>query len=245
MLDEIINNKLLTAHGAFGIFPARSVNEEDLTLYENESLDIEKTVVHCLRQQVEKPDDSPYLSLADYVAPLSAGVQDYLGVFACTAGIGLDALVARYESERDDYSAIVAKILADRLAEAFAEKLHELVRKEYWGFAENETLSISEMHHVKYQGIRPAPGYPACPDHSEKRQIFDLLRATENTTMLLTENGAMHPGASVSGYYFSHPKSRYFSMLAIGNDQLESYCARKGISLEEAQRWLAPILVND
>jgi 5-methyltetrahydrofolate--homocysteine methyltransferase len=245
LLDEIINKKLLKAHGVIGLFPARSIKDEDIAVYEDESCAVEKTVVHCLRQQVMKTDATPYLSLADFVAPAEAGANDFMGAFACTGGIGLEALVERFESRRDDYSAIAVKILADRLAEALAEKLHELVRKEYWGYAANETLSINEMLHVKYQGIRPAPGYPACPDHSEKAPLFDLLRVTENTGMRLTENGAMHPGASVCGYYFSHPKSRYFSMLAIGNDQLESYAGRKGMTVEEARRWLSHLLVNN
>jgi len=245
LLDEIINKKLLTAHGVIGLFPAQSKDDDDIVVYEDEARQREKTVIHCLRQQVMKSDDSPYLSLADFIAPLHAGVGDFMGAFACTAGIGLESIVERFESRRDDYSAIAAKILADRLAEALAEKLHELVRKEYWGYAEKESISINEMLHVKYQGIRPAPGYPACPDHSEKAPLFDLLRATENTTMQLTENGAMHPGASVCGYYFSHPKSRYFSMLAIGADQLESYALRKGMSVEEARRWLAQLLTKN
>jgi 5-methyltetrahydrofolate--homocysteine methyltransferase len=245
LLDEIINKKLLTAHGVIGLFPALCKDDDDIVVYEDEARQREKTIVHCLRQQVMKADDSPYLSLADFVAPLNAGVEDFMGAFACTGGIGLESLVRRFESQRDDYSAIAAKILADRLAEALAEKLHELVRKEYWGYAENETISINEMLHVKYQGIRPAPGYPACPDHSEKAPLFDLLRVMENTGIRLTENGAMHPGASVCGYYFSHPKSRYFSMLAIGNDQLESYALRKGMTVEEAKRWLSHLLVKN
>jgi 5-methyltetrahydrofolate--homocysteine methyltransferase len=165
-----------------------------------------------------------------------------MGLFACTAGIGLEHVVAKYEKDHDDYSAIMAKLLADRLAEACAEWLHERVRKEYWGYSSDESLQVKEMLRVKYRGIRPAPGYPACPDHSEKRQIFTLLEPEKNTGMRLTESGAMFPAASVSGYYFAHPQSRYFGLLAIGRDQVESYALRKGIPLGEAEKWLEQIL---
>jgi 5-methyltetrahydrofolate--homocysteine methyltransferase len=194
-----------------------------------------------LRQQSRKSGDRRNLALADFVAPIDSGVDDYIGLFAVTAGIGLEKLVAEFEKGNDDYNAILAKALADRLAEAFAERLHERVRKEFWGYARTEALDNDALIHEKYQGIRPAPGYPACPDHTEKRTIFRLLQA-ERVGITLTESYAMLPAASVSGYYFWRPESQYFGVGKIGKDQVEAYARRKGVSVEEIERWLAPNL---
>lgn len=198
--------------------------------------------LHFLRQQAEKSAGEPYYNLADFVAPKSTGKTDYIGAFAVTTGIGCDELVAEFEAQNDDYNSIMAKALADRLAEAFAEKMHELVRKEYWGYAAAENLNNEDLIKEKYQGIRPAPGYPACPDHTEKRTLFDLLDAEKAIGLSLTENFAMHPAAAVSGYYFAHPEARYFGLGKITRDQVADYAKRKNITLEEAEKWLSPNL---
>ena len=179
------------------------------------------------------------------MAPVSSGAPDYIGLFAVTAGLGLDPLVAEFETANDDYSAIIAKALADRLAEAFAERLHERVRREFWGYTKDEQLDNDALIHEKYQGIRPAPGYPACPDHTEKRTVFTLLDAERNAGMMLTESFAMLPAASVSGYYFWRPESQYFGVGKIGKDQVTDYSRRKGLSIEEIERWLAPNLAYE
>jgi 5-methyltetrahydrofolate--homocysteine methyltransferase len=189
-----------------------------------------------------KPPGRPNLALADYVAPRESGVPDYMGAFAVTAGHGLDALVADFQSRHDDYGAILAKSLADRLAEAFAERLHERVRREFWGYAREESLDNAELIREAYQGIRPAPGYPACPDHTEKRTLFELLDVSRQTGISLTESFAMTPTAAVSGYFFWRPQARYFGVGRIGRDQVEDYAARKGMTQREAERWLAPNL---
>ena len=201
--------------------------------------------IHTLRQQMAKPDGRPNLALADFVAPPELDAHDHIGAFAVTAGHGVDALVASFEADHDDYSAILAKALADRLAEAFAERLHERVRRELWGYAPNEGLSNQDLIAERYQGIRPAPGYPACPDHTEKRTLFELLDAEAQAGITLTESYAMLPGASVSGFYLWHPQSHYFGVGRIGRDQLEDVARRKGMPLEEAARWLAPNLADD
>ena len=241
LLNEIVDKQLLTANAVIGFFPANSVGD-DIEIYTDESRKHEQTVVHTLRQQMQRNDDRSNLSLADFVAPADSGVADYIGGFAVTAGIGIEQLVARFEAENDDYNAILAKALADRLAEAFAELMHERVRKELWGYSPDETLDNDALIHEKYRGIRPAPGYPACPDHTEKPALFELLAATATTGISLTENFAMLPAASVSGYYFAHPESRYFGIGRIGKDQVADYARRKGMSITEAERWLAPIL---
>jgi 5-methyltetrahydrofolate--homocysteine methyltransferase len=184
----------------------------------------------------------PYYALSDFVAEKESGVADYFGGFAVTTGIGCDELVAKFEKDYDDYNSIMAKALADRLAEAFAEKLHELVRKEYWGYACGEQLDTEELIKEEYQGIRPAPGYPACPEHTEKITLFDLLKAEDNAHMHLTESLAMTPAASVSGFYFAHPQSRYFGLNKISKDQVEDYAQRKNMSVETVERWLGPNL---
>jgi 5-methyltetrahydrofolate--homocysteine methyltransferase len=201
--------------------------------------------LHFLRQQMVKPEDRANLSLADLVAPRESGIPDWIGAFAVTAGVGIEERVARYEASHDDYNAIMLKALADRLAEAFAEHLHQRVRREYWGYASEETLSVEDLVAERYRGIRPAPGYPACPDHSEKRTLFDLLDVTRRTGIELTESFAMLPSAAVSGFYFSHPEAQYFATGRIDRDQVADYARRKGLNLSDAERWLAPVLAYD
>jgi 5-methyltetrahydrofolate--homocysteine methyltransferase len=239
MLAGIIAQKWLTANGVIGLFPANRV-DDDIEIYTDESRTKIAMIYHSLRQQAEKPPGRPNLALADFIAP--KGTPDYIGGFAVTAGINIDARVAAYEKNHDDYNAIMLKALADRLAEAFAELLHEHVRREFWGYAADETLSNEDMIGEKYRGIRPAPGYPACPEHSEKGPLFELLQATGNAGMTLTESFAMLPTAAVSGFYFSHPESNYFAVGKIGRDQLEDYARRKTWDIETAERWLAPNL---
>lgn len=237
LLDEVIAKKLLKANGVIGFYEANS-DGDDVWV----NVDGKESLFNFLRQQNEKAADQPYYCLADFVAPKDSGKQDHMGFFAVTAGIGIEPLIEKYEADHDDYNSILIKSLADRLAEAFAEKLHELVRKEYWGYATEEHLSDEEIIREKYRGIRPAPGYPACPDHTEKRKLFDLLQVEKNTGIQLTENFAMYPTAAVSGYYFAHPESKYFAVGKIQKDQVVNYAERKGMPLTEAERWLAPNL---
>ena len=241
LLKKIVNEKLLQANGVIGFWPANSVGD-DIELYTDESRKQLLTRIHTLRQQVEKTKGEPYYALSDFIAPKESGIADYFGGFAVTAGIGCDELVAQFEKDHDDYNSIMAKALADRLAEAFAEKMHELVRREHWGYAKDESLSNEDLIKEEYQGIRPAPGYPACPDHTEKITLFELLKAGDNAKMQLTESLAMMPAASVSGFYFAHPQSRYFGLGKISKDQVEDYAKRKGMDLETAERWLGPNL---
>ncbi len=243
MLDRLSQQSLLKPRGVVGVFPANRVGD-DIHLYSDERRDDILCVSHHLRQQTEKTDFANYC-LADFVAPKSSGKADYLGAFAVTGGLEEDALAEAYDRQHDDYNKIMVKALADRLAEAFAEYLHERVRKVIWGFAPNENLSNEELIRENYQGIRPAPGYPACPEHTEKAAIWRLLAVEEQTGMKLTESFAMWPGASVSGWYFSHPDSRYFAVAQIQRDQVEDYAARKGMSVTEVERWLAPNLGYD
>lgn len=238
LLQDILRNRLLTAHAVFGLFPVNSIGDS-IEVYADERRARVTKTFHMLRQQMKKDSGSPNLSLADFVAPKESGVADYVGVFAVTAGIGLDALVSEYESKHDDYHAIMMKALADRLAEAFAEHLHERVRREFWGYATDESLSNEDLIKERYQGIRPAPGYPACPEHSEKRVLFDLLQAENHIGMTLTESFAMLPASSVSGFYFWHPDSKYFGVGKIADDQVEDYARRKGIAFSDAKRLLA------
>lgn len=241
MLNEIISKKLLAANGIYGLFPANSVGD-DIEVYTDESRSKVLTTFYNLRQQVEKPIVAPYQSQADFVAPKSSGVKDYIGAFAVTAGLGLEKLLEKYERDHDDYKSIIAKALADRLAEAFAERLHERVRKEFWGYAKGENLSNEELIRCQYRGIRPAPGYPACPDHTEKITLFKLLDVEKNTQIHLTESLAMIPPASVSGLYFAHPEAQYFSLGLISKEQAEDYAKRKKIDLKTVEKWLAPNL---
>lgn len=245
ILDILIREKKLSASAVFGIFPANCVNYDDIEVYTDEKRKGILTTFHSLRQQTEKSGALPNFALADFIAPKESGVPDHIGAFAVTTGIGLDDVVREYEAQHDDYSAILAKALADRLAEAFAERLHELVRKEYWGYASDERLSNDELIGEKYAGIRPAPGYPACPDHTEKLLMFDLLAATDATSIILTENLAMHPTASVCGWYFAHPESKYFTTGKLGKDQVQDYHKRKGYSYGEVVKWLRPVLGYD
>jgi 5-methyltetrahydrofolate--homocysteine methyltransferase len=238
MLERIEEEKLLRANGVFGLFPANTVNYDDIEIYTDESRSEVLAVTRMLRQQVQKPGKSN-LSLADFVAPKDTGIPDYIGGFAVTAGLELEAAVKKFEAENDDYSAIMIKGLADRLAEAFAERLHERVRKEFWGYAADENLNPSQLLKGEYQGIRPAPGYPACPDHTEKQALFDLLQVTQRTSIELSESMMMVPTASVSGYYFSHPQSQYFFIGKLDKDQVGDYARRKGMDVETIEKWLA------
>jgi 5-methyltetrahydrofolate--homocysteine methyltransferase len=242
MLDEIIANKSLRANGIFGIFPANSISTDDIELYTDDQRKGVQAVLHTLRSQTPKQDKQPNLALADYVAPKESGIGDHVGAFAVTAGIGIEKMIDAFEAQNDDYSIIMVKALADRLAEAFAEHLHELVRKKYWAYSPEEDFLNEDLIKENYIGIRPAPGYPAQPDHTEKPIIFNLLKVTENTSIALTENLAMYPAASVSGLYFAHPQSKYFNVGKIGKDQVLDYHKRKGMSLQETEKWLRPIL---
>ncbi|MBU0592878.1 MAG: methionine synthase [Gammaproteobacteria bacterium] len=241
MLKKIIEEKWLGASAVIGLFPANRVGD-DIEIYTDESRSQIAMTYHALRQQTEKPAGKPNFCLADFIAPKDSGVKDYIGAFAVTAGIGIDAHVIEFEKNHDDYSAIMLKALADRLAEAFAELLHERVRREFWGYASDETLSNEDLIEEKYRGIRPAPGYPACPEHSEKGPLFELLKAPENAGITLTESFAMLPTAAVSGFYFAHPESTYFAVAKIDRDQVEDYARRKGWDMQTAERWLAPNL---
>jgi 5-methyltetrahydrofolate--homocysteine methyltransferase len=243
LLARIVDEGLLTASAAVGFWPANSTPDDDIVLWTDETRSAELARLHALRQQMAKPDGRPNLSVADFVGP--AGVDDHVGAFAVTAGHGLDGLVRRFEATHDDYSAILAKALADRLAEAFAERLHERVRRELWGYAPGEALSNDDLIAERYQGIRPAPGYPATPDHTAKRILFDVLDAEAMAGIRLTESYAMIPGASVSGIYLWHPESHYFGLGRIGRDQLEDYARRSGMPVEEATRWLGPNLADE
>lgn len=242
MLKKIIDEKLLTANATLGFWQANSINHDDIELNDDNGNKV--ATVHHIRQQIKKNgnEEKPLLSLADFVAPKESGKQDYVGGFVVTAGLGADTLAKQYEQAHDDYNSIMVKALADRLAEAFAEYLHQQVRTEHWAYAADEQLDNEALIKERYRGIRPAPGYPACPDHTEKATLFALLNAEATAEVSLTEHFAMTPAASVSGWYFSHPESKYFSTGKIGRDQLTSIADRKGKSLEEMERWLQPIL---
>ena len=241
MLAQIVSEKWLTARAVWGLFPAHGEGD-DMILYTDEGRHTPRCVIPGLRQQHERPNGKPHYALADFLTPSDSGVPDYLGAFAVTAGIGVPERVAAFEAEHDDYHAILFKALADRLAEAAAEWLHAHVRREDWGYAAAESLSNEDLIAEQYQGIRPAPGYPACPDHTQKGMLFEVLGATEKTGIELTETYAMNPAASVSGWYFAHPQSRYFAISRIGEDQLQDWAHRTGMSEEKARYWLAPLL---
>ncbi len=243
LLDDMIARKLVTARGVYGLFPANAVGD-DVELYRDEARGEVRERFHFLRQQAHREGSEPCRSLADFIAPRETGLRDHLGAFAVTSGIGLKALCDLFRADHDDYNAIMAEALADRLAEAFAECLHKQVRDE-WGYGRAETWSPAELIQEKYRGIRPAAGYPACPDHTEKGQLWELLRVEAHTGMKLTESYAMWPGSSVSGLYFAHPQARYFSLGKIGRDQVEDYSRRKGMSMAEVERWLGPNLNYD
>jgi 5-methyltetrahydrofolate--homocysteine methyltransferase len=242
MLDRITAERWLRANGVVGLFPANRVDGEDIEVYADESRTVVRTRLHHLRQQGEHRHGLPHRSLADFVAPKESGIADFVGAFAVTAGLGAQDKVLEFKAALDDYSAIMLESLADRLAEAFAERLHERVRKELWGYAPDEHLDGAGLIKEQYAGIRPAPGYPACPDHTEKAVLWDLLDVEANTGITLTDSMAMWPGAAVSGFYFSHPESQYFVLGKLGQDQVADYARRKGWTLKEAERWLAPNL---
>ena len=243
LLKDIVDNKRLTARAVFGLWPANTVNHDDIEVYAEDGSTA--ATLHHIRQQIQKPGASEELaSLADFVAPKDSDNQDYIGAFAVTTGIGADELADQYEAAHDDYNAIMVKALADRLAEAFAEHLHERVRREYWGYAADEALDNEALIKEKYRGIRPAPGYPACPDHTEKGTLFKLLDVEKNIGLALTDSYAMSPAAAVSGWYFGHPDAKYFNTGKIDGDQVESLAQRKGLSVPELERWLTPVL-ND
>ena len=240
MLKRIIDEKLLTARGIYGFWPANS-DGDSVILYADDSRSTELTRFHMLRQQWQRKGIEHFRSLADYVAPVDSGREDYIGGFAVTTGHGCDELAAKYREDHDDYNAIMVAALADRLAEAFAEMLHQRARVD-WGFGANEGLSNDELIKEKYRGIRPAAGYPACPDHTEKQTLWDLMNVESATGIKLTESYAMWPGAAVSGLYFAHPESRYFAINKITKDQVEHYAKLKGESVDEIERWLSPNL---
>jgi len=245
MLTKIVDEKWLKARAVLGFFPANSVNDDDIEIYTDDNRNEVLMTLRSLRQQTERPPGRPNAALADFVAPKDSGVKDYIGSFAVTAGIGIDQHIARFEDDHDDYQSIMIKALADRLAEAFTERLHELVRKDLWGYVPDETLDNEALIDEKYQGIRPAPGYPACPDHTEKGMLWQLLEPEKNAGMTITENFAMLPTAAVSGFYFAHPESRYFGLGKIDQDQVEDYAARKSWTMDVAERWLGPALSYD
>ncbi len=239
MLTKIVDEKWLTASAVAGFWPANS-DGDDIVLFGDKARKFPLASLHTLRQQMHREAGRPNMALADFIGP--KGVADFIGGFAVTAGLGEEAHIKAFEAAHDDYSAILLRALADRLAEAFAERLHERVRKEFWGYAPDENLANDALIAETYRGIRPAPGYPAQPDHTEKGTLFKLLDAEARAGIKLTESYAMWPGSSVSGLYFSHPESRYFGIGKIERDQIEDYAARKGWTVEEAERWLAPIL---
>lgn len=245
MLAKIVDEKWLQANAVIGLFAANSVDDDDIEVYSDDSRSDVLMTLHSLRQQTERPPGRPNAALADFIAPKNSGVKDYIGAFAVTAGIGIDEHVDRFEDDHDDYQSIMLKALADRLAEAFAERMHEIVRKELWAYVADENLANEDLIDEKYQGIRPAPGYPACPDHTEKGLLWDLLEPEKNAGITITESYAMLPTASVSGFYFSHPESRYFGLGKIDRDQVEDYAQRKGWTMDVAERWLAPALSYD
>ena len=246
MLQRIVGEKWLTARGVIGLWPANTVGEDDIEVFTDENRSGVLATIHTLRQQMARDRaDRANRALADFVAPRETGLADHIGGFAVTAGHGTDDVVRDFEGRHDDYGAVMVKALADRLAEAFAERLHDRVRTEFWGYADGESLSNEDLIAERYVGIRPAPGYPACPDHTEKRTLFALLEAEKNAGVALTDSFAMVPAASVSGYYLAHPESRYFGVGRIHRDQVADYARRKGITVAEAERWLAPNLAYD
>jgi 5-methyltetrahydrofolate--homocysteine methyltransferase len=245
MLDQVIKGHSLRANAAIGIYPANVFRDDTIFIYKDDSRNEVLKEFHFLRQQGKKGTNVPNISLADFVAPVESGLKDYLGFFAVTSGLEIEQMIEKYTKEHDDYNSIMIKAVADRLAEAFAELMHERVRKEFWGYEASESLTNEQLIGEEYKGIRPAPGYPACPDHTEKPVLFDLLKVKENTGIFLTESNAMYPAASVSGFYFSHPDSKYFGLGKIAKDQVEDYALRKKMKVEEVERWLSPNLNYD
>jgi 5-methyltetrahydrofolate--homocysteine methyltransferase len=245
LLKKIIDGRWLTANGVIALLPANTVNDDDIEVYTDETRSEVAFTYYGVRQQTVKPlidgVQRPNQCLSDFIAPKSSGIADYIGLFAVTAGLGIEKYEKRFEDAYDDYSSIMLKSLADRLAEAFAEYLHERVRKDLWAYAPDETLDSAAMIREEYSGIRPAPGYPACPEHTVKADMFKVLQA-EEIGMKLTDSYAMFPGAAVSGFYFAHPEAKYFVVGKIGDDQVKDMAARRGVSLDDVERWLAPNL---
>ncbi|MFW5724770.1 MAG: vitamin B12 dependent-methionine synthase activation domain-containing protein, partial [Halochromatium sp.] len=246
-LERVVEERWLKARCVCGFFPANRVGDDDIAIYSDETRSEVTATLHMLRQQMQRTagKGQPNVSLADYVAPADSHKRDWVGAFAVTAGVGIDEHLERFEADHDDYSAIMLKALADRLAEAFAERLHQLVRTQLWGYKPGEQLDNDALIAEKYEGIRPAPGYAACPDHTEKGTLWELLKPDQRIGLTLTESFAMLPTAAVSGWYFAHPQSRYFGTGKIMKDQVEDYAQRKGWTLEQAERWLAPVLGYD
>jgi len=240
LLRRIVDERLLVARAVYGFFPANAVGD-DIEVYPDESRQGPLGTLHTLRQQADKGEEEPDQALADFVAPRETGLTDYLGAFAVTSGHRIEVLLERFERDHDDYGAIMTKALADRLAEAMAERVHQRARVD-WGYGRAEELSHDDLIRERYRGIRPAPGYPACPDHTEKRLLFDLLQVEETAGIRLTETFAMYPASSVSGFYFSHPQARYFAVGKVERDQVLDYQRRKGMDLRSVERWLAPNL---
>ncbi|HMS65688.1 MAG TPA: vitamin B12 dependent-methionine synthase activation domain-containing protein, partial [Ignavibacteria bacterium] len=238
LLDKIIKEKWLQAKGVIGIWNVNSVGD-DIEVYTDESRKEVKKVFHTLRQQGQKSSNVPNIALSDFIAPKETGLNDYFGGFAVTAGIGIEKWIKKFADDHDDYNKIMLQALGDRLAEAFAELMHKKVRTEYWGYSKDEKLGNDDLIKEKYVGIRPAPGYPACPDHTEKWLLFEMLDAEKNAGIKLTESLAMYPASSVSGMYYAHPQSRYFGLGKIGKDQVEDYAERKGMKIGEIERWLS------
>jgi len=245
MLNKIIDEKWLQAKAVVGVFPANSVNDDDVEIYADDSRSEVTTTLNFLRQQTQQPPGRPNYCLSDFIAPKETKLNDHIGAFAVTTGIGIEEHVKRFEADHDDYNAIMLKVLADRLAEAFAELMHKRVRKEFWAYAADETLGNDALIAEEYKGIRPAPGYPACPDHTEKAKLWALIAADKNADITITESFAMLPAASVSGWYFSNPESKYYAVAKINREQVEDYAKRKGMTMAEAERWLSPNLGYD
>lgn len=244
LLDKVINEKFLTANGVVGLFPANS-KDDDINIYNDQLRKDLLGKLHTIRQQTLKSGNTPNIALSDFIAPVESGTEDYIGLFAVTTGLGIEKLIEKFDKDHDDYNSIMIKAIADRLAEAFAELLHEKVRKEIWGYVKDENLTNEDLIAERYQGIRPAPGYPAQPDHTEKITIWKLLDVEKNSSIRLTENLAMYPAASICGIYFAHPESKYFTVGKIGKDQIENYSKRKGVSIKDTEKWLRPILNYD
>src|SRR5690606_142699 len=242
MLQKIIDEKWLRAEGIMGIFPANQVNDDDIEVTDEKGNAL--VTFLTLRQQSQKTKGAPNIALADFIAPKESNKQDYIGAFCVSTGFGVDEIAAKYHKELDDYNSIMIKALADRLAEAFAEYLHLKVRKEYWGYDNEENLTNEELIKENYKGIRPAPGYPACPDHLEKHTIWELLNVEEEIGVKLTDSLAMWPASSVSGYYFANPESKYFGLGKIKEDQVADYAKRKNIDIDLAKKWLSPNIAD-
>ena len=242
-MDEIIEKKIIKAKAVFGLFPANSVGD-DIEIYSDKSRENVLTTICNLRQQNVKNNNMPNLSLADFIAPKQSNINDYIGVFALTSGLGIEKYLEKYKRENDDYNLILLQSVVDRLAEAFAELLHQKIRKEFWAYAKDENIEIKDLFSAKVQGIRPAIGYPACPDHSEKTKIFELLKVEENINVKLTETFAMYPVSSVCGLYFANDASKYFSIGKITHEQITDYSKRKNLSIEKIKEYLSVNIID-